>query len=86
MVEIGWHQYQQFKRLNNTSDTRIRRKKLRGAGGEITVATPPTNAVVKEELKKKVSSGEYSVGQLIAPRKVKYVHVHYPTTALTKCY
>lgn len=29
-----------FKRRNNMSDTRIRKKKLRGAGGEITVATP----------------------------------------------
>ena len=61
-----------FKRSNTctTTEERIRRKKLRGTGGEITVATPQTISSVKEEMKKKVMSGEYTVGQQIAPRKV----------------
>ena len=43
-----------LKRLNTENDTcRIRRKKLRGAGGEISVATLPTIDFVKEEMKKK---------------------------------
>ena len=53
-----------------TTEERIRRKKLRGTGGEITVATPQTISSLKEVMKKKVMSGEYTVGQQIAPRKV----------------
>ncbi|CAB3995643.1 Hypothetical predicted protein [Paramuricea clavata] len=48
---------------------RIRRKKLRGQGGEITVATPQSIDSVKAELRGKILLGEYSVGQQIAPRK-----------------
>ena len=61
-----------FKRPCEQTGERIRRKKLRGAGGEITVATSQTISSVKEEMKKKVMSGEYTVGQHIAPRKVSY--------------
>ena len=43
---------------------------LRGTGGEITVETPQTNVDMKKDLKRKVMSGEYSVGQLITPRQV----------------
>ena len=57
-----------FKRLQAGGG--VRWKMLRGAGGEITVATPQTNADMKEDLKRKVMSGEYSVGQLITPRQV----------------
>ena len=45
-------------------------EKTKGTGEEITVATPQTIISVKEEMKKKVMSGEYTVGQQIAPRKV----------------
>ena len=59
-----------FKRKNDQSDPRVRRKKLRGQGGEITIATPQSIDKVKAEIRKKISSGEYTVGQQIAPRKV----------------
>ena len=59
-----------FKRKNDGSDTRVRRKKLRGQGGEITVATPQSIDKVKAEIRKKVSTGEFTVGQQIAPRTV----------------
>ena len=59
-----------FKRKNDGSDTRVRRTKLRGQGGEITVATPQSIDKVKSEIRKKVSTGEFTVGQQIAPRKV----------------
>lgn len=62
-----------FKRVQSNAGGRVRRKKLRGAGGEITVATPQTNANMKDDLKKKVMSGEYAVGQLITPKKVKLI-------------
>ena len=39
-------------------------------GGEITVATPQSIDRVKAELRKKISSGEYTVGQQIASKKV----------------
>jgi hypothetical protein len=59
-----------FKRKNDGSDIGVRRKKLRGQGGEITVATPQNIDKVKAEIRKKISSGEYTVGQQVAPRKV----------------
>ena len=60
-----------FKRkYNGNDDERIRRKKLRGQGGEITIATPQSIDRVKAELREKVLSGDYTVGQQIAPRKV----------------
>lgn len=59
-----------FKRRHDGIDDRARRKKLRGQGGEITVATPQTVASLKADIKKKILSGEYTVGQQIVPRKV----------------
>ena len=59
-----------FKRKHDGNSERIRRKKLRGQRGEITVATPQTIDSVKAELRGKILSGEYTVGQQIAPRKV----------------
>ncbi len=58
------------KRKHNGNDERVRRKKLRGQGGEITVATPQSIDRVKAELRRKISSGEYTVGQQIASKKV----------------
>lgn len=63
-----------FKRPHEQSEERTRRKKLRGTGGEITVATPQTIGSVKEEMKQ-VISGEYTVGQHIAPQKVYTVSI-----------
>ena len=59
-----------FKRMPENCGTRFRRKKLRGAGGEITLATPQTNANLKNDLKNKILSDEYSVGELITPKNV----------------
>jgi hypothetical protein len=59
-----------FKRKHDGNSEKIRRKKLRGQGGEITVATPQTIDIVKAELTGRILSGEYTVGQQIAPRKV----------------
>ena len=62
-----------FKRLQSAPGKRVRRKKLRGAGGEITVATPQTNTEIKNDLQKKILSGEYLIGELITPKKVHVV-------------
>jgi hypothetical protein len=61
-----------FKRKHDGNSEKIRRKKLRGQGGEITVATPQTIDTVKAELRGRILSGEYTVGQQIAPRKVNW--------------
>ena len=49
---------------------RVRRKKKRGQGGEISIPVPETNNELKEKLKMKITSGEYTVGELIVQRKV----------------
>lgn len=72
-----------FKRKNDGSDMRIRRKKLRGQGGEITVATPQSIDQVKAEMRKKISSGEYTVGQQIAPRKVSAKQYYFRSSVKT---
>jgi hypothetical protein len=47
---------------------------LKGAGGEITLPTPSTNENLKCNLKEKIVSGEYTMGELIVPKKV-FCHV-----------
>ena len=56
--------------LQMPNKLRARRKKKRGQGGEITIPVPETNDELKEKLKLKITSGEYTVGELIVPRKV----------------
>lgn len=66
-----------FKRPSTTEDpARIRRKKRRGPGGEISLPTPETNVELKEKIKLKVQSGEYTIGELIVPRKVLQTFVY----------
>ena len=54
----------------DSTKLRVRRKKKRGQGGEISIPVPETNDELKEKLKVKMASGEYTVGELIVPRKV----------------
>ena len=64
---------ERFKRYHINSDSpRIRRKKRRGLGGEISIPTPETNASLKKQLEEKILQNEFSVGKLIVPRKVQY--------------
>jgi hypothetical protein len=70
-----------FKRKHLGNDERVRRKKLRGQGGEITVAVPQTIESVKAEMKK-ILSGEYIVGQQIVPRKVCVIILHISSAIL----
>ena len=62
---------ERFKRYNVDSDgPRIRRKKRRGIGGEISIPTSETNASLKKRLHEKILENEYSIGKLIVPKKV----------------
>ena len=61
---------QRFKPQGFPSKIRARRKKKRGQGGEISIPVPETNEELKDKLKLKIASGEYTVGELIVPRKV----------------
>ncbi|KAK3735229.1 hypothetical protein QZH41_008432 [Actinostola sp. cb2023] len=47
----------------------IRRKKRKGRGGEISVPTEVSPQKLKEQLKEKIKSGEYTVGEMIVPQK-----------------
>lgn len=48
----------------------IRRKKRKGKGGEIGVPTEITTERLKDKLREKLESGEYTVGEMIVPCKV----------------
>ena len=47
---------------------RIRRKRLRGQGGEIPLPTPESATKLKEKLKQKLLNGDYTLGEAITPR------------------
>jgi len=60
-----------FKKPQEVSTKlRLRRKKKRGQGGEISIPVPETNDELKEELKVKMACSEYTVGELIVLRRV----------------
>lgn len=62
-----------FKRKYDGSveeEEHTRRKKRRGAGGEITVPTEVTPEKLRQTVKDKIQSGEYTIGQRIVPKKV----------------
>lgn len=63
---------QRFRSKRATSvDTQvIRRKKRRGAGGEITVPTEISIEELKRKLTDKLESKEYTIGEMIVPKKV----------------
>lgn len=67
---------ERFKRYNTDSDNpRVRRKKRRGLGGEISTPTPETNDALKKRLQDKILQNEYSIGKLIVPRKVYVLYI-----------
>lgn len=63
-VDIGRLQYK------GRTNPVIRRKKIRGAGGEISLPTEVHPEVIKRQLIEKLESGEYTIGEMIVPRKV----------------
>lgn len=48
----------------------VRRKKLKGNGGEISIPTEVNPDLIKQQLVEKLESGEYNIGEMIVPRKV----------------
>ena len=77
---------ERFKRYNTNSDgPRIRRKKRRGLGGEISIPTPQTNACLKKQLQEKILQNEYSIGKLIVPRKVLHCLILPLTSKIIWC-
>lgn len=49
---------------------KTRRKKRKGHGGEISIPTEAHPSVLKQQLAEKIQSGEYSIGEMIVPKKV----------------
>ena len=68
---VDLHRFRKRKSSIDTPDelTRIRRKKLKGPGGEISFPCQETETQAREKLKEKVSSDEYCLGDVIVPRK-----------------
>lgn len=62
--------YSPFQPSRIAKQVKSKTKKKRGQGGEISIPVPETNDELKEKLKMKIASGEYTVGELIVPRKV----------------
>ena len=56
--------------VDNCDHRRVRRKKKKEAGGEISLPTPSTNENLKKQLQAKTLKGEYSIGEMIVPKKV----------------
>jgi len=56
---------------NNDSEPVIRRRKRKGPGGEISIPTEITREMLKQKLKERIESGEYTVGEMIVPQKVR---------------
>ena len=50
------------------SDDRVRRCKRKVQGSGISMPCDPTNQAVKKELKRLVSEGKYTLGELIVPQ------------------
>ena len=49
----------------------VRRKRRRGVGGEISLPTEVHPGILKQQLSEKLQSGEYSIGEMIVPKKVR---------------
>ncbi|KAK3700756.1 hypothetical protein QZH41_010938, partial [Actinostola sp. cb2023] len=69
--EVNVHRFKRKNEEQESKETRIRRKKLRGLGGEISLPTPETNDELRDTLKLKIQKGEYTLGELIVPKKYK---------------
>ena len=48
-----------------------RRRLVRGKGGEVTVPVTQTNGKLKKEIRERIQSGEFVLGELIVPRRFK---------------
>lgn len=55
---------------NGRSNPVIRRRKRKGLGGEISMPTEVHPNVIKKQLIDKLESGEYTIGEMIVPKKV----------------
>ena len=58
-----------LKRKADSEIGRIRRKKLRGPGGKISLPCEEPVSAIKERMKQKLEASKYSVGEIIVPRR-----------------
>lgn len=49
---------------------RIRRKKRKGQGGEISIPVEVDQKELRKQLKEKLETKEYTIGEMIVPRQV----------------
>jgi len=55
-------------KFKKTAKERVRRRKLRGKGGEISLPTSETNDSLKSKIKAKIMNGEICIGEIIVPK------------------
>ena len=60
-----------FQTKDRTKEV-LRRRKRKALGGEISIPTEVHPVVLKKQLLDKLQSGEYTIGEMIVPRKVCY--------------
>lgn len=71
------------KRKNNGDDddsTQIRRKKRKTQGGEVSIPVDVDQHQLRQMLKEKITSKEYTIGDMIVPRQVNFkacVYMYY---------
>lgn len=55
----------------------VRRRKRKGPGGEVSIPTDVHPSVLKKQLIEKLDSGEYTIGEMIVPKKVNIICNHF---------
>ena len=69
MISQGENIHRFTSQCQPIDSKRIRRKRLRGQGGEIPLPTPESATKLKEKLKQKLLDGDYTLGEAITPRR-----------------
>ena len=56
-------------RFCSDNTPRIRRKRKRGLGGEVSIPVNPAISEINDIISQKIVNGEYELGELITPRE-----------------
>ena len=56
--------------------TIMRRSKRRINGTKVSIPTEPTNKKIKQNMKTKITSGDYAIGELITPQSFEILKIN----------
>ena len=65
-----------FRTKRKSEDKVIKRKKRRGAGGEISVPNEVSVQELKRKLADKIKAKDYTIGEMIVPKKVRNIETN----------